>query len=196
MSLTAACMAVSMFSSSNCPTELRYSMTMDRTTFDGWTVSEGSSSKTYSITSTVYSDNRFSMGYAFEISGQTTLTNTGNVSRTLSHLITIPSILNPPFGILEIDGACINDNSEITLLVTEQVPADSFVTIDFSGYVVFQDPYIGADITGDYRVDAADLGVFQSLWGSSDARADLNFDGVVDGADQGILLSNWTDLQE
>lgn len=196
MSLTAACMAVSMFSSSNCPTELRYSMPMERTTFDGWTVSEGSSLRTYSSMSTVYSDNRFSIGYAFEISGQTTLTNTDDVPRTLSHLITIPAILNPPFGILEIEGACINDNSEITLLVTEQVPADSFVTIEFSGYVVFQDPYLGADITGDYRVDAADLGLLQSLWGSSDVRGDLNFDGVVDGADQGLLLSNWTDSQE
>ena len=189
-------MAVSMFSSSNCPTELPSTFPVERTTFDGWTASEGVSIRTNSSLSTFYSDNRFSMGYAFDILGQTTLTNTSGESRTLSHLITIPAILNPPFGVLEIDGACINDNSEITVLITEQVPADSFVTVEFSGYVVFQDPYIGADITGDYRVDAADLGLLQSLWGSSDARGDLNSDGVVDGADQGLLLLNWTDSQE
>ena len=41
------------------------------------------------------------------------------------------------------------------------------------------------------RVDAIDLSIFVSRWGSNDPDADLNNDGIVDAADLSILVSNW-----
>jgi len=40
-------------------------------------------------------------------------------------------------------------------------------------------------------VDGADLGSLLGAWGTADAEADLNADGVVDGADLGMLLGAW-----
>ncbi len=50
------------------------------------------------------------------------------------------------------------------------------------------------DLTGDYLVDGADLGLLLSDWGTcrrGGCASDLNDDGVIDGADLGLLLSNW-----
>lgn len=48
------------------------------------------------------------------------------------------------------------------------------------------------DLTGDARVDGADLGQMLSVWGDCpQCPADLNGDCVVSGADLGILLSAW-----
>jgi|GEM_PF-2501326 len=48
------------------------------------------------------------------------------------------------------------------------------------------------DITGDGRVDAADLGALLAAWGTASPFADLNADGIVDSADLATILSNWT----
>jgi hypothetical protein len=40
-------------------------------------------------------------------------------------------------------------------------------------------------------VDSADLGILLTAWGTNNAAADINDDGIVDSADLGQLLSNW-----
>ena len=48
------------------------------------------------------------------------------------------------------------------------------------------------DLSGDGRVNGADLGMFLGLWGSTGGPADFNLDGTVDGADLGELLGAWS----
>jgi hypothetical protein len=48
-----------------------------------------------------------------------------------------------------------------------------------------------ADLTGDCKVNGADLGQLLSQWGSAGGPADFDGDGHVGGSDLGILLSNW-----
>ena len=50
------------------------------------------------------------------------------------------------------------------------------------------------DLNNDGIVDAIDLSIFVSRWGSSDPDADLNNDGIVDAADLSILVSNWGEI--
>ena len=42
-------------------------------------------------------------------------------------------------------------------------------------------------------MDSADLGLAIAAWGTDDAAADLNDDGVVDSADIGLLIAAWGD---
>ncbi len=46
-----------------------------------------------------------------------------------------------------------------------------------------------ADLTGDGRVDAADLGIVLGNWGT--AAGDVNNDGTTDGADLSLILALW-----
>jgi hypothetical protein len=49
------------------------------------------------------------------------------------------------------------------------------------------------DLNGDHLVNAQDLAILLSAWGSAKpGAADLNGDGVVNGADMAVLLSGWT----
>ena len=47
------------------------------------------------------------------------------------------------------------------------------------------------DLTGDGRIDGADLGALLAAWGQAGGPADLDRNGTVNGADLGILLANW-----
>lgn len=47
------------------------------------------------------------------------------------------------------------------------------------------------DISGDGIVDAGDLNILLSAWGTSDEVADLDNDGTVGSSDLNILLSDW-----
>jgi hypothetical protein len=49
------------------------------------------------------------------------------------------------------------------------------------------------DISGNGSINAADLGILLSLWGTSpeDGQADLNHDGLVNAADLSALLAAW-----
>jgi hypothetical protein len=51
-------------------------------------------------------------------------------------------------------------------------------------------PSVPGDINGDGKVDASDLSVVLSGWGS--AGGDLNGDGTTNGADLAIVLANWS----
>jgi formylglycine-generating enzyme required for sulfatase activity len=48
-----------------------------------------------------------------------------------------------------------------------------------------------SDITGDGSVDAKDLALLLSDWGTSGSTADISGDGVVDGFDLGRLFGSW-----
>jgi hypothetical protein len=53
-----------------------------------------------------------------------------------------------------------------------------------------------SDLNSDGVVDVIDLSILVSRWGSSDATADINGDGVVDASvgeqlDLSVLVSNW-----
>lgn len=52
-------------------------------------------------------------------------------------------------------------------------------------------PACVGDYNDDGVVDAGDLAVLLSAWGSSDPAVDLNNDGIVDASDLAILLSAW-----
>jgi hypothetical protein len=52
-------------------------------------------------------------------------------------------------------------------------------------------PPVPGDLTGDGRVDGADLGLLLASWGSA-GPGDLDNNGIVNGADLGMLLTLWT----
>jgi hypothetical protein len=47
------------------------------------------------------------------------------------------------------------------------------------------------DLTGDGKVDGADLATLLAKWGTGRGPADLNADGTVDGADLAEMLGRW-----
>ena len=54
-------------------------------------------------------------------------------------------------------------------------------------------PEPDADLNGDDRVTAADLGILLASWGDcAGCAADFNGDGLVAGFDVGVLLGQWT----
>jgi len=65
--------------------------------------------------------------------------------------------------------------------------ADDFAD---EGTCVAQPPCPG-DLNGSGSVDAADLAILLSSWGSSDPAADVNGDGTVNAADLAAMLSGW-----
>ena len=54
------------------------------------------------------------------------------------------------------------------------------------------DCHVPGDITGDGRVDGADLNALLGSWGTSWPDADFNADGIIDGSDLLFLVSNWS----
>lgn len=62
---------------------------------------------------------------------------------------------------------------------------------DGDGYPDLCPPVADADLDGDGRIDAADLGILLSVWGQFHPKADLDFDGEVGAGDLSILLAQW-----
>jgi hypothetical protein len=52
---------------------------------------------------------------------------------------------------------------------------------------------VAGDLTGDGRVDGADLGTMLGAWGTGgyDCLADFDDNGTVGGSDLGVLLGAW-----
>jgi hypothetical protein len=48
------------------------------------------------------------------------------------------------------------------------------------------------DINSDGAVDAADLSLLLSLWGTTGGPADIDGDGTVGASDLALLLASWT----
>ena len=80
--------------------------------------------------------------------------------------------------------------------VASDLGAGSVVEAGIDNLRVFgiecDDSSIPGDMNGDGLVNGADLGLFLSVWGTSDPAADFNADGTVGGDDLGILLVNWS----
>lgn len=74
--------------------------------------------------------------------------------------------------------------------ILTDVPVDQLLIIDAPG------PSNPADLTGDGRVDGADLTVLLGMWGvcadADNCPPDFNGDGRVDGGDLTNLLGSWT----
>ncbi|MFM7050793.1 MAG: DUF6851 domain-containing protein [Planctomycetota bacterium] len=68
-----------------------------------------------------------------------------------------------------------------------QVGAKAFVRAN----TIFDAVPCPGDITGNFLVNAEDLSVLLTAWGSADPAADLNDDGLVNAADLSALLSSW-----
>jgi len=49
---------------------------------------------------------------------------------------------------------------------------------------------LAGDVSGDFKVDAFDISLFNQFWLTNDPRFDLNGDGTVDGFDLDILKDN------
>jgi hypothetical protein len=85
------------------------------------------------------------------------------------------------------------------LRTAQQVPAsvNGDANVDAAEYAVVDLCTLTAagccrpDLTGDGKVDGADLGALLGAWGTADAAADLDGDGTVSGADLGALLGAW-----
>lgn len=63
---------------------------------------------------------------------------------------------------------------------------------DFFASVPPDPPAIPADLNGDGRVNAADLGIALGGWGAGSETGDVNGDGNTDSTDIGLLLAAWT----
>ena len=61
----------------------------------------------------------------------------------------------------------------------------------FTKSMSFSPSVYAADLDGDGRVGAADLGMLLSVWGQFDPKADLDFNGEVGAGDLSILLAKW-----
>jgi hypothetical protein len=66
----------------------------------------------------------------------------------------------------------------------------TYLDADPVSLVVQVGPLPVGDLTGDGRVDGADLGVLLGAWGTS-GPGDLDADGLVTGSDLGLLLGAW-----
>ena len=79
-------------------------------------------------------------------------------------------------------------NGEVTIL--ENVAVNQQIFIDAPG------PVNPMDLTGDDRVDGADLTMLLGMWGTcvdiDDCQPAFNDDGQIDGADLTALLGAWT----
>lgn len=59
------------------------------------------------------------------------------------------------------------------------------------GYPELCPPSADPDINGDGIVDASDLAIMLSLWGTDASLADLDLDGLVGASDLSLLLARW-----
>lgn len=83
-----------------------------------------------------------------------------------------------------------NAGSAVALHGSELFIATS-VGLPYDAYLAkFRNPTLPADLNGDGRVDAADLGLLLAAWGR-DGASDINGDGTTDAADLGMLLAAW-----
>ena len=63
---------------------------------------------------------------------------------------------------------------------------------DFFESILPEPPANPADLDGDGRVNASDLGILLGAWGPGSPGGDVNGDGSTDSTDIGLLLGAWT----
>ena len=89
----------------------------------------------------------------------------------------------------EIEGDCDRDGRLDPCMIARDPTLDA----DGNGVLdACEDRGVVADLTGDRRVDGADLSVLLGAWGKGPSPADLDESGFVDGTDLSILLGAWT----
>lgn len=88
-------------------------------------------------------------------------------------------------------GWCVQGN-EITLQSVKRFDSQESTNVPARPQLTIT--YIAApsrDLTGDYKVDGADLAIMLAAWNGS-GPADFSGDGIVGGADLAILLAAWS----
>ena len=140
-----------------------------------------------------YQDNRHYVGYHLSFTGTITLTNTGDQDMYHRFRMSVP-LYYTPYAPTEVELLCYEPSlHEIILYYDILVPAGQTVVQTIAADAWFSNPSGGADFNGDYIVDAEDMGLLYSAWGTDDPVYDLNGDGIVDGQDLGLLLEVWSD---
>jgi hypothetical protein len=110
----------------------------------------------------------------------TSMTNTFSTTGGTSHSSTVTGLAN---------GTSYNyyircqDKASTPNANTDDYPISFSVSNASSGKI--------GDLNGDNKVDAADLLILVTRWGTNDATADLNKSGTVDVFDLSTLLSHW-----
>lgn len=104
-----------------------------------------------------------------------------------------PGVIRTLSGTLTIPPEDADQVSRVAYVIELQQQAD-FDT----GRILFTNAFVETecgscvgDVNGDGMVDAADLGLLISAWGTADPNADINGDGDVDAADLGLLVAAW-----
>lgn len=90
-------------------------------------------------------------------------------------------------------GGCVQvtDIDAAVLGIPWNGPGTNCSDADRDGYPDLCPAPASPDINGDGMIDASDLAILLSAWGTSFPKADLDYDGAVGGADLAILLSRW-----
>jgi hypothetical protein len=88
-------------------------------------------------------------------------------------------------------GWCVQGN-EVTLQSVKRFDShESGLAANRPQLTVVYTPGNRYDLTGDNKVNAADLAILLGAWGGTGA-ADVSGDGIVNGADLALLLGAWT----
>ena len=85
---------------------------------------------------------------------------------------------------------CLHDN-KVSVLAVATVTGPTFASFTWNLEVEIETENL-SDLNQDGTVDAQDLAILLSNWGTDDDFADIDKDGIVGPADLEILLSNWT----
>lgn len=97
----------------------------------------------------------------------------------------ISSLIEPSQGPWIVTGVSTINNAR-------QILVEGRIAPDYLLQLLRLTPIVAGDLTGDGRVDGADLGMLLGSWGATGGAADLDQSGTVDGADLGALLGAWT----
>ncbi len=115
----------------------------------------------------------------------------GSVASTWGTVAECPTALRPNSALVEWSADC-NDDGEVDYA---QILAGALTDYDSDGIPDVCDPApCFGDIIEDGRVDAIDLAVLLSVWGTSGGdylAADINQDGTVGAQDLSFVLASW-----
>lgn len=161
---------------------------IDRSTRDGITTSIG-----WEVTPTrqvyvKYLDNRSSYVDRLWLSGEANLTNWRDeaaVVRYRHRVLFDPWLYGRPS---DLSAVCV-EGGVVTGFWEVRLDPGQSATIDVSWSV---DLFDRADLNRDGRVDASDMGIFFTYFGTEEPIADLDESGIVNGFDLGLLFSRWT----
>ncbi len=124
------------------------------------------------------------IGYAVHPTNPRTMQSQVGMLWIHGEAIPLQGLVDDQFGFICADAIDINELGQILALCSNDVVGGLCILTP-----VAPPPQ---DLTGDCAVDADDLGVLLTKWGTRSPDADFNQDGVVDGGDLAVMLGAWT----